>query len=418
MKVLPQIIANKIDVKRDFPLLSERELDYIDEAKRLFDCGFYSHSLLSIWDAAANNLKRKVEAYGFELWSSVIKDEPGRKKYDKDGETVAERWSNVDDLVLITGATRLGLLNPKAGKSLEMINWMRNHASPAHDSDNRVEMEDAVGLILLLQKNLFEQSFPDPGYSISSVFEPIKNKSHTPDELSVLRDHISSFRNQDIRNVFGFFMDLLTKGEEPAKTNVIELFPVVWDKANEDLKKTLGVKYHTYVIDPDSDDSPDKGAKTRVFELLVKLNAVNYIPDGTRARVFRRAADKLAEAKNTSYGWRDEESASRNLAQLGTSVPSIAFEYVYQEILTVWCGNYWGRSDSYLTLIPFIELLNTDQIRILLKMFRENVRVRDELSQSRPNKIALSLLISFESKLTIEAHKQELRETIENIKEI
>uniref|UniRef100_Q3AU94 Uncharacterized protein n=1 Tax=Chlorobium chlorochromatii (strain CaD3) TaxID=340177 RepID=Q3AU94_CHLCH len=418
MTVLPQIIANKIDVKRDFPLLSERELDYINEAKGLFDSGFYSYSLLAIWNAAVNNLKRKVEAYGVELWSSVVKDESGRKKYDKDAETIAERWSNVDDLVLITGATRLGLLNPKAGKSLEMINWMRNHASPAHDSDNRVEMEDAVGLILLLQKNLFEQPFPDPGHSVSAIFEPIKNKTHTPDELSILRDHISSYKNQDIRNVFGFFMDLLTKGDEPAKTNVTELFPVVWEKANEDLRKTLGVKYHTFVIDPDSDDSPDKGAKTRVFELLVKLDAVNYIPDGTRARVFRRAAEKLAEAKNTGYGWRLEESASRNLAQLGISVPSIAFEYVYQEILAVWCGNYWGRSDSYVTLRPFVDSLNTDQIRLVLKMFRENERVKDELSQSRPNKIAVSLLKEFETKLTIEAHKQELRETIDIVKDI
>jgi len=416
--VLPQIIADKVDVKRDFPLLSERELDYINEANGLFHSGFYSYSLLAIWNAAVNNLKRKVEAYGVELWSSVVKDESGRKRYDKDGETIAERWSNVDDLVLITGATRLGLLNPKAGKSLEMINWMRNHASPAHDSDNRVEKEDAVGLVLLLQKNLFEQPFPDPGHSVSMIFEPIKNKTHTTEELSVLQDQIISYKIQDIRNVFGFFMDLLTSGEEPAKTNVTELFPFVWEKSNDDLRKTLGVKYHTLFIDPDSDDSPNKGAKTRIFELLVKLNAVNYIPDGTRARVFRRAAEKLAVAKNTGYGWRLEESEGRNLSQLGVSVPSIAFEYVYQEILAVWCGNYWGRSDAHLTLNPFIESLNTDQIRTVLKMFRENSRVKDELSQNRPKNNALALLDRFESKLTVEAHKQELRDTIKIVRKM
>ncbi|MCZ4696423.1 hypothetical protein DWB61_17330 [Ancylomarina euxinus] len=418
MNVLPQIIDNKIDVKTDFPLLVEREIDYINEAKGLFESGFYSYSLLAIWNGAVNNLKRKVEAYGVELWSSVVKDESGRKKYDKDGETIAERWSNVDDLVLIAGATRLGLLNPKAGKSLEMINWMRNHASPAHDSDNRVEMEDAVGLILLLQKNLFEQPFPDPGHSVSAIFEPIKNKAHTPEELSVLKDQIASYRNQDIRNVFGFFMDLVTKGEEPAKSNVFELFSVVWEKSGEDLRKALGVKYHTYVIDPDSDDSSDKGAKTRVFELLIVLNAVNYIPDGTRARIYRRAAEKLAEAKNTSYGWSVEESASKNLLQLGTFVPSVAFEELYQEILAIWCGNYWGRSDGYLSLKPFIETLNTDRIRTVLRMFRDNERVQEELSQSKPYKKAVALLKTFEDKLTLEAHKQELKETIEYLDDL
>ncbi len=414
--LLPKILNNAVGLKETFPLLVDREIEYINEAKGLFESEFYSYSLLAIWNAAVNNLKRKVEAYGVELWSSVVKDESGRKKYDKDGETIAERWSNVDDLVLIAGATKLGLLNPKAGKSLEMINWMRNHASPAHDSDNRVEREDAIGLILLLQKNLFEHPFPDPGHSISSLFDPIKKKVHTAEEIEILEDQIKSFRPQDVRISFGFFTDMLTKGEEPSTANVIELFPTLWEKANEELRKTLAVKYHTYIIDPDSDDSSDKGAKTRVFEMLVILKAVHYVPDGTRARIYRRAAEKLAKAKDTSYGWSDEEAASKSLLQLGTAVPSIAFEEVYQEVLTIYCGNYWGRSKSHSTLQPFIDTLNTDQLRTVMKMFRENTRVRDELHQSRPKALAIELLKTFKEKFTLEAHKQELKETIADVK--
>jgi hypothetical protein len=416
--LLPQILNNKITVKASFPLLEDRELEDITEAKGLFDSGFYSYSLLAIWNAAVNNLKRKVEAYGVDLWSSVVRDESGRKKFDKDGETIAERWSSVDDLVLIVGATKLGLLNPKAGKSLEMINWMRNHASPAHDSDNRVVKEDAIGLIVLLQKNLIEQSFSDPGHSISTLFDPIKTKVHTADEIDTLKDQIKSFRPQDIRISFGFFTDLLTKGEEPSTTNVIELFPTLWDKSNDDLRKTLAVKYHTYIIDPDSDDSSDKGAKTRIFKMLVKLSAVHYIPDGTRARIYRRAAEQLATAKDTSYGWGDEEAASRSLLQLGTAVPSITFEEVYQEILTIYCGNYWGRSKSHITLDAFISSLNTDQMKTVMKLFRKNERVRNELHQSRPKAFAVELLKTFKEKFTLEAHKQELKETIANINEL
>lgn len=418
MESLPKIIDQTSDLTTSFPLLDARELEYVDEAQRLFQGGFYSYSMLAIWNAAVNNLKRKVESYGVDLWTSIIKDEPGRKKYDKDGETVAERWSNVDDLTLISGATRLGLINPKAGKALEMINWMRNHASPAHDSDNRVEMEDAVGLVLLLQKNLFEHPFPDPGFSVAALFEPVKNKAHDSDSLETLKDQIKSLRSQDVRNSFGFFTELLTKGEQPALANVHELFPVLWEKANEDLKKTLGVKYHTLVISPETDDSFDKGAKTRLFEMIVLLNAVKYIPEGTRARVYRKAARKLADAKDTSYGWSAEESAAKSLAQLGTNIPSIAFEEVFQEILAVWCGNHWGRSGAFSSLDEFIANLNTDQIRIILRLFRTNERVRSELSLRRPKAEALDLLASFDSRLTLEANKQELNETIENIQQL
>jgi len=152
--------------------------------------------------------------------------------------------------------------------------------------------------------------------------------------------------------------------------------------------------------------------------LLVSLNAVHYIPDGTRAKLFRRAAEKLGEAKNTAYGWGIELSASRNLAQLGIVVPSIAFEEVYQEIIAVWCGNYWGTSKSQKDLAQFFEGLNTDQLRIVMKMFRENERVKEELSQSKPKNMAVELLDSFNSRLTIEAHKQELRDTIKGVKKL
>ncbi len=399
-----------------FPTLVDREIQYITEARGLFDDGYYSYSLLAIWNASVNNLKRRVEAYGIDLWIAVAKDEAGRKKYDKDGETLAERWSGVDDLVLIAGATRLGLLNPKAGKALEMINWMRNHASPAHDSDHRVEKEDVAGLAIIIQKNLFEAPLPDPGHSVGALFDPVKTKSLGTDEIEVMTDQIKSLRKQDLRICFGFFLDMVCRGAEPALSNARLLFPSVWDQANDDLKRTLGIKYHSLFLDPSTDDSDDKGAATRVLETLIDLKAVQFVPDGTRARLFRRAARRLAEAKDTAYGWKNEEGAAKTLAQFGPYVPSVAFEQVYQEILAVWCGNYWGRSNAYITLKPFIKVLGTDQLRTLMRMFRENERVQGELSQRKPKQEAIELLESFEERLTIEANKEELKTTIKHVR--
>jgi hypothetical protein len=137
---------------------SAHELSLLTEARSLFGAGFHPYALLALWNAAVHNLRRRVEAYGTDLWLSVVKDEGGRKKFDKDGETIAERWSGVDDLVLIAGASRLGLIDKKGGKALEMINWNRNHASPAHDSDNAVTDVDVMALAMLLQANLFDKS--------------------------------------------------------------------------------------------------------------------------------------------------------------------------------------------------------------------------------------------------------------------
>lgn len=169
------------------------------------------------------------------------------------------------------------------------------------------------------------------------------------------------------------------------------------------------------VLDSDSDDSLDKKAKTRLINLIVKFDAVKYIPEGTRARLFRRAAERLAEAKDSMYGWGKEESASKNLMQLGTCVPSVAFEAVYQEILSVWCGYFLGSSGASNILRPFIDCLDTEQIIGPARLFVTNRRVKEELHQRRPNVIACGLLEELKTKVTFEVHKGTIDDIIKRV---
>lgn len=398
--------------------VSKDEIATLQQARELFDLGYCGHALLDIWNASISNLRRRVDAYGVDLWESVVKEDSGRRKYDRNGETLSERWSGVDDLVLISGATKLGLLNKKAGKSLEMINWMRNHASPAHGNDQKVEKEDVVGLALILDRNLFKADMPDPGHSVSSLFSPIKLAPLTPDSAAVLADQIKALKLTDMRTAFGFLLDMLCSGGAPAGENAKILLPTAWKNAPDEIRKTAGTRYHSLRLDQSGDTSADKGAKTRLLDFLIGNDGVGYIPDGARAFLFRRAAKKLAIAKDTSYGWSEEEKAAKNLAQLGTSVPGVAFEEVYQEIASVYCGNYWGRSGAYEILEAFLDALNTTQIRRFARMFIENPRVQSELSQLKPKREAAKLLGELSARLTISSHKDEVDEAISHVKGI
>lgn len=386
------------------PALVSHEKALLTQAGTLFGAGFSGHALLDLWSAAVHNLRRRVEMYSVEIFLSTVKDESGRKKYEKDGETIQERWTGVDELVLIAGATRLGILNKKAGKALEMINWMRNHSSPAHDSENQVTGEDVVALALMLQKNLFEDPMPDPGHSPSGLFEPIKGNVLDQDRCSLIADQIRSYRPSDVRVVFGFFVEVVALGAEPALSNAKTLLPVVWERCSEELKASLGYRYQSYILKPESDESADRGAKTRILETIVGLGGVRFIPDGARASLYRHAAKLLRTAKDTAYSWKDEEVAAKTLAQFGPYVPSICFEEVYQEILAVWCGNFWGRSSAHSTLAAYIDALNTDQLVQIINMFVANERVKSELGQTKPKAQAVRFLLTLKPRFTIEAH--------------
>jgi hypothetical protein len=259
---------------------------------------------------------------------------------------------------------------------------------------------------------------PEPGHSVSGIFEPIKTVLLEDEQLELMQDQIRGLRSADVRVAFGFMLDLLCNGEKTAIRNVKNLFPLVWERSNETLKKTAGIKYHSLTLRPELDESGDGKARERVLDFLVEVSGVRYIPDASRAVIYRRAAKLLADAKDSNYGWSSENSAARTLSQFGPYVPSIAFEEVYQEILAVWCGNYWGRSQAHNYLRDFIFTLNRDELRKLAQLFETNDRVRSELFQTKPKAKALELLQEISDALPIEAHKAEINSIMDNIRNL
>ena len=299
-----------------------------------------------------------------------------------------------------------------------MIEWMRNHASPSHDTDEAVTSDDVVGLACIIKKNLFELSMPDPGHSPVGLLDPIKNTVLDETQIELIKQQIESYKNKDIRILFGFSLDVICNGEEPSYSNVLKLFPNIWGRATEDLKTNMGMKFHNYMFDPSIDSSDDENAKSRVYEALISVNGVQYIPDATRAIIYRKLSGNLRDAKNTLYGWNAEYREAKALAQAGIHVPSIAFEEVYQEILSVWCGNYWGRSQAHMVLRDFIYDVGTQDKLKISRLFLSNDRVREELFQTKPKRQAVSLLNEIMETMNVESHKSEIQKIIDEIEKI
>src|SRR6266852_2955628 len=114
---LPAILVNK-GLPAAWPI-DAAEARYLNKAAKLFNDEYYEESLLALWNAAITNLRRRIEAYNTDLFESVVKDVAGRKNMRKDGSTLVERWSGVDDLLVLQGAARLGLISKRAHKILD-----------------------------------------------------------------------------------------------------------------------------------------------------------------------------------------------------------------------------------------------------------------------------------------------------------
>ena len=401
-----------------FITLDNDETTMVRKASDLFKLNYPDHALLEIWNCSMHNLRRRVEMCSIDVFKSSVSSCSGRKSYKADGDSLSERWSGVDDETLIYGAVQLDVLNKKAGKALEMINWMRNHASPAHESQDSVTKDDFIGLLYILKENLFNQSLPDPIHSPIALIEAIKTGPSTKEQIDIFKEEITAFSHKDLRTIFGFAMDAICLGDDPKYSNILSIFTTIWDITSDEEKTDAGMRLYKIMFDPSIDKSADNGASERLYDVLLKNNGIRYIPEVTRASIYRKLANDLARAKNTAYGWSLEDSASTALKQVGISVPESAFVEVYQEILSVWCGNYWGRSNAHTILHDFIFSVSAKQQVKIAKLFITNKRVQSELYEKRPYNYAIELLTAIKNGLTNESQKTEIDIIMKDLKTI
>ena len=231
----------------------------------------------------------------------------------------------------------------------------------------------------------------------------------------MFKEQINSFPNRDIRTLFGYSLDVICAGKQPEYENIHKLFNNVWNKATDELKSNMGLRLHNYMINPNLDENSDPKAKDLLYDSILNAGGIKYIPDQARAIIYRKLARNLAIAKDTSYGWNLENSASQALVEVGVFVPSIAIEEVYQEILSVWCGNYWGRSDAHRLLHDFIFGVDNKTQVTVAKLFIHNERVKSELWQSKPNKYALELLNEIKDNLKNKSQISEIDSIITQV---
>lgn len=395
----------------------EKEKLMIQKASNLLLAEFPDHALLEIWNASVHNLRRRIELYSIEIFISTISSCSGRKNYKKEGDTISERWEGVDDAILLEGAEQIGVLNKKAAKALEMVNWMRNHASPAHDNEDSVSKEDVLGLVAIIKSNLFDHPLPDPVHSPITLLNQIKAASLTEDQVELFKNQIENFSSKQIKTLFGFAINTICSGEQPQYDNIKKLFKSIWEKSSEEQKSNMGLKIYEYMNDPSKDTSTDSQASSRLYDAILNVDGIKYIPELTRAVIYKKLAKQLAIAKNSSYGWSLEESASRALKQVGIHIPTVVFDEVYQEILSVWCGNYWGRSDAHNILKDFIFKIDAKKQVKVAKLFISNSRVKSELGQSRPQNYALSLLNEIKNGLTNQSQISDIDMIINAVKQ-
>lgn len=151
MKNVPEILNNPNNPSFN---LIEEEIYSLKEAKELIEIDKLSFSFFAIWNCVLINLQRRVEYFGIKNFLPLLKT---ASLYNKDANTLKERWLKINEFELIDYVKKLNLINNITNELIKTLYWIKTNIN---DNKN-FSKEELHALIYLLERNLFLYEFKE-----------------------------------------------------------------------------------------------------------------------------------------------------------------------------------------------------------------------------------------------------------------
>lgn len=151
MSIIPEILKNPHNTLFN---LEEAEIYSIKEAKELIELEKYSYSLFALWNSIVINIQRRIEKFGIESFVNILKAD---ENYNKNGNSLKDRWLNINEFNLTDYALKLTIINHTTHDLITTLYWMKSNTN--EEENQKIDKDEIYSLLYLIEKNLFSKEF-------------------------------------------------------------------------------------------------------------------------------------------------------------------------------------------------------------------------------------------------------------------
>lgn len=331
---------------RNLPVEQREQALYISKMMMAGAVGQFDAALNYLWDQTVSELRRRVAEYDLGYFYDIAVTGDMRRHFSG-----VDDLTRLQDAALLTACREIGLLSEVGYQQVDLIRFMRNHASAAHP--NQVNL---TGLQLAgwLETCIREVITLPPDWIAAHTGRLLANiKAHAMDESEVattasfFEDLPGDRADTTALGLFGLYTD--PKRTPIVADNVRRLWPELWLYVGDDTRYGLGVRYGHFVAEADN----DRAAAAR--ELIDLVDGTGYLPEPIRAAEIDSALDALLLAHNGFNNFYNEPAPARALAALaggGGRIPEGVVPKYVRVVVKAFLGNGYGVSGSAL---PYYE---------------------------------------------------------------
>jgi hypothetical protein len=174
-----------------------------------------------------------------------------------------------------------------------------------------------------------------------SVFRRLlESKTFTAESQEVIRLEQSPYLF--VRTAISVLLSVLRKGSgatlEHASRNALLIIPMLWGRLKKAERWQIGQAYATEF------NEGHKETVRALHAVLVAVKGFDYVPENLRSSTFTRVASSVIAAHQGSNNFYNEPAPMRELANLGTSIPSPALPLCMTAALCVKLGNQYNHA--------------------------------------------------------------------------
>lgn len=344
--------------------------------------GLFDASLNYLWDETVQALRRLVASFDLFYYFNVATSISGRYK----NLCTEEDLQFINDHDMLEICRRIGLINDVNFKRLEHVNYLRNHASAAHPSDNDTNGYEIVSCLENCIRYAIHAKPDASSIQIKSLLSNIRTVEIPKEDVSAVSVEIAKLeqcRLDDLLfTLFGIYCD--ENVSEIVEKNITSFAPCVFKNASEEKKYAVGAKYGLY------QKQGNVKRKEKTLRFLEIVDGVQYKDEDS---LVAELQEKLQELKSTHYDINNFYNEYTPAVAIKSSIPvnkqiprAVKVDFV-KVISLCYIGNGLGcREGVCESALPYYEqyirLFHDDDIIIFLKLFRD-IDFQNSISSSK-----------------------------------
>ncbi len=299
--------------------------------------GNFEIASVFVWTRTMSLLKKQLGTLGHSFIGELL------QRPDIDEGT--DLNVSVSEIEAITLARDLGILTPLQTKRLLHSQAIVSHFAGGEfevADDEAMTREEAVSCLRVCVQGVLGHetiSAAEDFRAFRAKLESVTFQANAA-EISMLDAAPYFFVRTAISIILSLFRTARGAQLEHVSRNAQLIIPRYWTRLKDPERWQVGQAYAQEFSDGQKD--PVKA----LHAVLISVMGFDYVPENLRSSTFIRVASSVIAAHQGANNFYNEPAPMKELANLGTSIPSPALAACMTAALCVKLGNPWGRSHA------------------------------------------------------------------------